>query len=136
VDHDVAVCADDRQIGQLGDLAFLRGLTKGFKMVDLRISPAELSEPFFKIKPAPWYFADKIVGCGKHLADFRAEGQSLSGVIRWFANFNDVWRWGDLKEELIDHYPDSKLKSVTFIASGVFDNRTLLEKDSGYLANL
>lgn len=105
-------------------------------MVDLRIPPAELSEPFLKIKPAPWYFADKIAGCGKHLADFLTEGQSLSGVILWFANINDVCRWGDSQEELIHQYPDSKPKSVTFIASSVFGNRILLEKDPGYLANL
>ena len=59
-----------------------------------------------------------------------------SGVIRWFVMVNDTLRWGDSREELTDQYPGSEPKSFTFIRSDVFDNKILLEKDPGYLANL
>lgn len=60
-----------------------------------------------------------------------------SGVVRWFASINDVWRWGDSREELVDQYgPECDPKSVTFVASSIYDNKILLEKDPGYLANL
>lgn len=59
-----------------------------------------------------------------------------SGVIRWFTMINDSLRWGDSREELTDKYPDSEPKSFTFIRSDVYDNKILLEKDPGYLANL
>ena len=59
-----------------------------------------------------------------------------SGVIRWFVTANDELRWGESKEALQEQYPDSDPKSFTFIKSDVFDNKILLEKDPGYLANL
>lgn len=59
-----------------------------------------------------------------------------SGVIRWFATINDSLRWADSREELVAQYPDSEPKSFTFIKSDVYDNKILLEKDPGYVANL
>lgn len=59
-----------------------------------------------------------------------------SGVIRWFIMANDSLRWADSRDALIAQYPDSEPKSFTFIRSDVYDNKILLEKDPGYLANL
>lgn len=67
-----------------------------------------------------------------------------SGVIRWFYMIDDNFVWGDSKEELIEKYghimqADGQIvppKSVTFILSSVHDNKALLSKDPGYLANL
>lgn len=58
------------------------------------------------------------------------------GAIRWMIRVNDIVIWADSKEELTDKYPESLPKSVTFILSTVYDNKVLLEKDPGYLANL
>lgn len=60
-----------------------------------------------------------------------------NGVVRWFVVINDTIRWADTPEELVDLYgPESLPKSLTFIASSVYDNKILLEADPGYLANL
>lgn len=59
-----------------------------------------------------------------------------SGKIRWFMIENDETIWADTREELIAKFPDCLPKSFSFIASSVFDNKILLEKDPGYLANL
>lgn len=60
-----------------------------------------------------------------------------SGVLRWFVNINDSLRWADTAEELIGLYgPESRPKSLTFIASSVYDNKILLSEDPDYLANL
>jgi len=59
-----------------------------------------------------------------------------SGRVRWFIVVNDETKWGDTKEELQEQYGDCLPKSLTFIASTVFDNQILLSKDPGYLANL
>jgi len=69
-----------------------------------------------------------------------------SGVLRWFIRINDTIIWGDSRQELIDKYGDPELdaehdeqvkpKSVTFIGASIFDNRELMRKDPGYLANL
>lgn len=60
------------------------------------------------------------------------------GVIRYMARVNDQLLWGDSRDELAGRYdvhPDD-CKSVTFIPSSVEDNRILMERDPGYLANL
>jgi predicted phage terminase large subunit-like protein len=55
---------------------------------------------------------------------------------------NDEIYWADTKEELWERFnlvkPEERdaPKSVTFIASKLEDNRILMEKDPGYLANL
>ena len=61
-----------------------------------------------------------------------------SGVIRYFIRSNDELIWGDSREELAArHGVDiSDTKSFTFIASSIYDNKILLTKDPGYLANL
>lgn len=59
-----------------------------------------------------------------------------SGKIRWFVVVNDETYWASRKEALIEKFPDSIPKSVTFINSTVYDNKVLLEKDPGYIANL
>lgn len=60
-----------------------------------------------------------------------------SGIIRWMARKGDKIVWADTAEELIaDYGPDCTPKSVTFIASSLFDNAILMKADPGYLANL
>lgn len=78
------------------------------------------------------------------LADFLAwwigdDGYAIperSGAIRWMVRENDINYWSDDRQELVDAHPDSTPKSVTFILSTVYDNKILLDKDPGYLANL
>jgi len=65
-----------------------------------------------------------------------------SGIIRWFIRIEEVIHWADTREELWERFnlvsdlDRSKPKSATFIAASVFDNKALMEKDPGYLANL
>ncbi len=62
-----------------------------------------------------------------------------SGVLRWFVILEDQIHWANSKEELHEKFGhgDSILpKSFTFIPSNVHDNKILLQKDPGYLANL
>jgi predicted phage terminase large subunit-like protein len=61
-----------------------------------------------------------------------------SGVIRYFTVINDEFVWGDSREELAKHtgLKPELLKSFTFISATIQDNKILLEKDPGYLANL
>lgn len=68
-----------------------------------------------------------------------------SGAIRYMVHNNDIVSWFDTKEEGIDFAIQSgisheeaqrSVKSVTFIASTLKDNKILMENDPGYLANL
>lgn len=68
-----------------------------------------------------------------------------SGVIRYMVHINDIISWFDTEDEGIafakqsglDQYRAKKsVKSVTFIASTLQDNKILMENDPGYLANL
>ena len=61
-----------------------------------------------------------------------------SGVIRYFVVLDDTVRWADSREELVKLHGVriEDTKSFTFIASSIYDNKVLLEKDPGYLANL
>lgn len=61
-----------------------------------------------------------------------------SGVIRYFIRVNDDLIWAARPEDLMQSHQVERLeiKSVTFIASSIYDNKILLEKDPGYLANL
>lgn len=63
-----------------------------------------------------------------------------SGVIRWFIVLQDEFIWGDTAEELVERYAHMGQvilpKSFTFIAASIYDNKILMEKDPGYLANL
>ena len=61
------------------------------------------------------------------------------GVLRYFVRRGESFMWGDSAQELVDAHPDislNEVKSVTFIASSIYDNKILLEKDPGYLGNL
>lgn len=60
-----------------------------------------------------------------------------SGKIRYMVRVNEEIRWSDTKEELItDRINAGDIKSVTFIASTIEDNKILLHNDPNYLANL
>jgi predicted phage terminase large subunit-like protein len=61
-----------------------------------------------------------------------------SGIMRYMAVLNDTIYWGDTAEELEDLYgvTEDDCKTVTFIASRLDDNKILMQKDPGYLANL
>ncbi len=68
-----------------------------------------------------------------------------SGAIRYMVHINDIVSWFDTKQEGIDFAIQSgisheeaqrSVKSVTFIASTLKDNKILMENDPGYLANL
>jgi len=63
-----------------------------------------------------------------------------SGVIRWMVRKGDKILWYDSREEAKEESSylglDFEPKSVTFIESKIHDNKILLEKDPGYLANL
>ena len=61
-----------------------------------------------------------------------------SGVIRYFTIIDDKEIWGDTVAEVVDQcgIKPNLVKSFTFIASSIFDNKIQLEKDPGYLANL
>jgi predicted phage terminase large subunit-like protein len=61
---------------------------------------------------------------------------SRAGVLRWFVRVNEQIIWADSKRDLQERFPEIQPKSVTFIPSTVFDNKILLERDPGYLANL
>lgn len=62
---------------------------------------------------------------------------SRSGKIRYMARVNDEIIWGDTKDQFIQRGVDiSEIKSVTFIASTLQDNKILMENDPSYLANL
>lgn len=65
-----------------------------------------------------------------------------SGQIRWMMRREEQLYWADTKEELIKQFnlrtPEEldEPKSVTFIASTVYDNQILLKSNPQYLANL
>lgn len=60
-----------------------------------------------------------------------------SGKIRYMVRINENIVWSDKKEDLIKGgIQEGDIKSVTFIASTIEDNKILLKNDPGYLANL
>lgn len=68
-----------------------------------------------------------------------------SGKIRYMARINEEIVWGDTREEVMQHALDtgydvtidaSDIKSVSFVASTIYDNQVLLKSDPGYLSNL
>lgn len=68
--------------------------------------------------------------------------QERSGKLRWFIQRDDVIYWADRKQdlwkefELVTDEERAEPKSVTFIASSVYDNEVLLKTNPSYLANL
>lgn len=59
-----------------------------------------------------------------------------AGQVRWFVRSNEVIVWANTPDELQDNYPNLPPKSLTFIPATIFDNKILIQKDPGYLANL
>lgn len=59
-----------------------------------------------------------------------------SGKIRWFVIESDKVIWADSKEKLLEADKTRLPKSFSFIASTIFDNKILLERDPSYLASL
>ncbi len=60
-----------------------------------------------------------------------------SGKIRYMARINEEIVWADTKQELVSGgVMEGDIKSVTFIASTIEDNKILLQNDPSYLANL
>ena len=65
-----------------------------------------------------------------------------SGKIRWFIRRDGQLNWAETKEELWERFnlvtdeEREEPRSVTFIASSVYDNKALLKANPQYLANL
>ena len=65
-----------------------------------------------------------------------------SGVVRWMIRRDEKIYWADTKEELCERFhlvtDEEKMdpRSVTFIASSVYDNKELLKVNPQYLGNL
>ena len=68
-----------------------------------------------------------------------------SGQIQWMVNLNDAITWHASKEDAMQYAIECGLsgeeavyatKSVTFIASSIYDNKVLMETNPGYIANL
>jgi predicted phage terminase large subunit-like protein len=62
--------------------------------------------------------------------------QERSGIVRWFVVESDKVIWASTKKELTDKDPTRLPKSFSFVASTIFDNKILLERDPTYLASL
>jgi predicted phage terminase large subunit-like protein len=58
-----------------------------------------------------------------------------AGKIRYFVRRDDEIVWGS-REELLEKYPTSVPKSVSFIPARLEDNRILVENDPSYRSNL
>ncbi|MBU2701170.1 putative phage terminase large subunit-like protein [Sporomusaceae bacterium BoRhaA] len=61
-----------------------------------------------------------------------------SNKIRYFIVLDDDFKWANSKQELVEQYGVKKeiIKSFTFIASSVYDNKIMMEKNPQYEANL
>lgn len=59
-----------------------------------------------------------------------------AGIVRYFVRYKDHVHWADTAKELKDKFPFLLPKSLTFIPARVTDNKILMEKDPGYMANL
>lgn len=60
-----------------------------------------------------------------------------SGKIRYMARVNEDIIWADTRQEIVANgVSEGDVKSITFIASTIEDNKILLKNDPSYLANL
>ncbi len=72
-----------------------------------------------------------------------------SGKLRYFIRLQDSMAWGDTKQDVIDiapevlkmaedagTTPDELIKSITFIAGNIYENKELLKINPSYLSNL
>ena len=71
--------------------------------------------------------------------------QERSGKIRYMARVNEELVWGDSPEEVVQIANEADydvtltaddVKSVSFVASNIYDNQVLLSTNKGYLSNL
>jgi predicted phage terminase large subunit-like protein len=62
--------------------------------------------------------------------------EARSGVIRWFIRLDVELIWASSRAELIEKYPGSEPKSLTFIGAKLDDNPTLVASDPSYRASL
>ena len=63
--------------------------------------------------------------------------QERSGILKYFVRIEGELIWGSTKEELIKQgIVPEHIKSLTFIASSLYDNRILTKADPGYIATL
>jgi len=83
--------------------------------------------------PEPGWLADFL---SWWIAEDGYADMSRAGKMRYFVNVENVIHWADTPEALAQEFPDIPPKSVTFIPATIFDNKILMEKDPGYLANL
>lgn len=58
------------------------------------------------------------------------------GAVRWFVRFGGELVWANSADELTRKYRGVEPKSLTFIPARLEDNRVLMDRDPGYLANL
>ena len=83
--------------------------------------------------PEPGWLADFL---DWWIAEDGYADMSRAGKMRYFVNVENVIHWADTLEELSEEFPNIPPKSVTFIPATIYDNKVLMEKDPGYLANL
>ena len=62
--------------------------------------------------------------------------QNRGGKLRWFVRAGERIEWADDPASLVTQYSDIPPKTLTFIPASIYDNGILMDKDSGYLANL
>lgn len=85
--------------------------------------------------PDPDSFVAKLVEWWIH-EDTGLAIPERAGVLRWFARRGDELVWGDSPEDIKRRHGLDTAKSLTFIPASVADNKLMLAKDPGYLANL
>ena len=83
--------------------------------------------------PEPGWLADFL---SWWIADDGYADLSRAGKVRYFVVVNDSYIWGDTPDELLAEHPGLIPRSCTFIPATIYDNKILLDKDPGYLANL
>lgn len=83
--------------------------------------------------PEPGWLADFL---DWWIAEDGYADMSRAGKKRWFVIVNDTVVWANTKTELKHDYPHLIPRSCTFIPATIYDNKILMEKDPGYLANL
>lgn len=68
----------------------------------------------------------------------------MNNKLRYFSVYEDMFIWGDSRQEVVEKSPHliqnkdslAMVKSFSFIEGDIYDNKKLLEKDPGYIANL
>lgn len=74
------------------------------------------------------------------IADDGYADMERAGKLRYFLRVAGRLEWADTARELEFRFPeltaDAPPKSLTFVPASVYDNKALLQKDPGYLANL